>query len=162
MFVQRTRTESEVAKYGGSVNAAFKASWGFERREATIFSLAATFCNPRVTTVQSNISWRIQSNLLILHCELSQPSYDLINCDMSKTGKRRKAEERIDISELLFGEDFKDAEAMLNAEVKVYQIFRKILGFHCWKLKFAGSDWYGECRPTTRIRRNDWNDAKYK
>ena len=38
---------------------------------------------------------------------------------MSKLGKRRKAEERIDISDLQFGEDFKDAEAMLNAEVKV-------------------------------------------
>ena len=37
----------------------------------------------------------------------------------NKIGKRRKAEEKIDISDLQFGDDFKDAEAMLNAEVKV-------------------------------------------
>ncbi len=36
-----------------------------------------------------------------------------------KLGRRRKVEERVDISDLQFGEDFQDAEAMLNAEVKV-------------------------------------------
>jgi hypothetical protein len=39
-----------------------------------------------------------------------------------KLGRRRKVEERVDISDLQFGEDFQDAEAMLNAEVKVRMI----------------------------------------
>jgi hypothetical protein len=34
-------------------------------------------------------------------------------------GKRRKVEEKVDISDLQFGDDFKDAEAMMNSEVKV-------------------------------------------
>jgi hypothetical protein len=33
--------------------------------------------------------------------------------------KKRKAEEKVDISQLQFGDDFENAEAMLNAEVKV-------------------------------------------
>eukprot|EP00285_Hemiselmis_virescens_P018133 CAMPEP_0173388170 /NCGR_PEP_ID=MMETSP1356-20130122/10549_1 /TAXON_ID=77927 ORGANISM="Hemiselmis virescens, Strain PCC157" /NCGR_SAMPLE_ID=MMETSP1356 /ASSEMBLY_ACC=CAM_ASM_000847 /LENGTH=141 /DNA_ID=CAMNT_0014345013 /DNA_START=142 /DNA_END=567 /DNA_ORIENTATION=+ len=33
-------------------------------------------------------------------------------------GKRRKVEEKVDIANLSFGEDFEHAEAMLNAEVK--------------------------------------------
>ena len=38
---------------------------------------------------------------------------------LSKLGKRRKAEERVEISDLQFGKDFKYEEAMLKAEVRV-------------------------------------------
>jgi hypothetical protein len=37
----------------------------------------------------------------------------------SKSQKRRKTEEKVDVADLHFGDDFDGAEAMLNAEVKI-------------------------------------------
>jgi hypothetical protein len=38
---------------------------------------------------------------------------------VSKSQKRRKTEEKVDVADLHFGDDFDGAEAMLNAEVKL-------------------------------------------